>query len=89
MPETVEFEIKKQFKNYLIIVKTMSDDREKSFYNAYSKDALVLGYVMKLKIKSALYSATCCSAEDAERPNATRSEATKYYESAALPTEPQ
>ena len=43
MPETVEFEIKKQFKNYLIIVKTMSDDREKSFYNAYSKDALVLG----------------------------------------------
>ena len=51
MPETVEFEIKKQFKNYLIIVKTMSDDREKSFYNAYSKDALVLGYVMKLKIK--------------------------------------
>ena len=51
MPETVEFEIKKQFKNYLIIVKTMSDDREKSFYNAYGKDALVLGYVMKLKIK--------------------------------------
>lgn len=51
MPETVEFAIKKQFKNYLIIVKTMSDDREKSFYNAYGKDALVLGYVMKLKIK--------------------------------------
>ena len=51
MPETVEFEIKKQFKNYLIVVKTMSDDREKSFYNAYGKDALVLGYVMKLKIK--------------------------------------
>ena len=32
MSETVEFEIKKQFKNYLVIVKTMSNDREKSFY---------------------------------------------------------
>ena len=33
MSETVEFEIKNQFKNYLVIVKTMSNDREKSFYN--------------------------------------------------------
>ena len=51
MSETVEFEIKKQFKNYLVIVKTMSNDREKSFYNAYGKDALILGYVMKSKIR--------------------------------------
>lgn len=50
MSETVEFEIKKQFNNYLVIVKTMSNDREKSFYNAYGKDALILGYVMKSKI---------------------------------------
>lgn len=50
MSETVEFEIKKQFENYLVIVKTMSNDREKSFYNAYGKDALILGYVMKSKI---------------------------------------
>ena len=51
MSETIEFEIKKQFNNYLIIVKTMSNDREESFYNAYGKDALVFGYVMKSKIK--------------------------------------
>ena len=51
MSETVEFEIKKQFKNFLVIVKTMSSDREKSFYIAYGKDALVFGYVMKSKIR--------------------------------------
>ena len=51
MSETVEFEIKKQFKNYLVIVKTMSNDREKSLYDAYGKDALVFGYVMKSKIR--------------------------------------
>ena len=51
MSETVEFEIKKQFKNYLVIVKTMSEDREKSFYDTYGKDALVFGYVMKSKIR--------------------------------------
>lgn len=50
MSETVEFEIKRQFKNYLVIVKTMSNDREQSFYNAYGKDALICGYVMKSKI---------------------------------------
>ena len=51
MSETIEFEIKKQFNNYLIVVKTMSNDKEESFYNAYGKDALVFGYVMKSKIK--------------------------------------
>lgn len=51
MSETVEFEINKQFKNYIVIVKTMSKDREKGFYDAYGKDALVLGYIMKLKIR--------------------------------------
>ncbi len=51
MSETVEFEIKKQFENYLVIVKTMSNDREKSFYDAYGKDAIVFGYVMKSKIR--------------------------------------
>lgn len=51
MSETVEFEINKQFKNYIVIVKTMSENREKSFYDAYGKDALVLGYIMKLKIR--------------------------------------
>ena len=50
MSETVEFEIKNQFKNYLVIVKTMSNDREKSFYSAYGKDALIFGYIMKSKI---------------------------------------
>lgn len=50
MSETVEFEIKKQFKNYLVIVKTMSNNREKSFYDVYGKDALIFGYVMKAKI---------------------------------------
>ena len=50
MSETIEFEIKKQFNNYLIVVKTMSNDKEESFYNAYGKDALVFGYVMKSKI---------------------------------------
>lgn len=51
MSETVEFEINKQFKNYIVIVKTMSKNREKGFYDAYGKDALVFGYVMKLKIR--------------------------------------
>ena len=51
MSETVEFEIKKQFINYLIIVKTMSNDREECLYNAYGKDALVLSYVMKAQIR--------------------------------------
>lgn len=51
MSETVEFEIKNQFKNYLVIVKTMSNDREESFYNAYGKDSLVFGYIMKSKIR--------------------------------------
>ena len=50
MSETAEFEIKNQFKNYLVIVKTMSNDREKSFYSAYGKDALIFGYIMKSKI---------------------------------------
>lgn len=50
MSETVEFEIKNQFKNYLVIVKTMSNDREKSFYSAYGKDALIFGYIIKSKI---------------------------------------
>lgn len=51
MSETVEFEINKQFENYIVIVKTMSKDREKGFFDAYGKDALVLGYIMKLKIR--------------------------------------
>lgn len=51
MSETVEFEIKKKFENYIVIVKTMSKDREKTFFDAYGKDALVLGYIMKLKIR--------------------------------------
>lgn len=51
MSETVEFEIKKQFINYLIIVKTMSNDREECLYNAYGKDALILSYVIKSKIR--------------------------------------
>ena len=51
MSQTIEFEINKQFKNYIVIVKTMSKDKEKSFYDTYGKDALVFGYVMKLKIK--------------------------------------
>ena len=33
-----------------------------------------------MELLAGLEPATCCSAEDAERPNATRSEATKYYE---------
>lgn len=51
MSETVEFEIKNQFYNYLVIVKTISNDREESFYKAFGKDALVFGYVMKSKIR--------------------------------------
>ena len=51
MSETVEFEIKNQFKNYIVIVKKMSKDREKIFYETYRKDALVFGYIMKSKIQ--------------------------------------
>ena len=47
MSETVEFEINKQFKNFVVVVKNMSENREKSFYDAYGKDALVFGYIMK------------------------------------------
>ena len=43
MSETVEFEINKQFKNFVVVVKNMSENREKSFYDAYGKDALVFG----------------------------------------------
>ena len=43
MSQTVEFEMNKQLKNYIVIVKNMSEDREKSFYDAYGKDALVFG----------------------------------------------
>ena len=50
MSVTVEFEINKQFKNYIVIIKNMSEDREKSFYDSYGKDAFVFGYVMKQKI---------------------------------------
>lgn len=50
MSVTVEFEINKQFKNYIVIIKNMSEDREKSFYDAYGKDAFVFAYVMKQKI---------------------------------------
>lgn len=50
MSVTVEFEINKQFKNYIVIIKNMSEDREKSFYDTYGKDAFVFGYVMKQKI---------------------------------------
>ena len=32
MSQTVEFEMNKQLKNYIVIVKNMSEDREKSFY---------------------------------------------------------
>ena len=38
MSETVEFEINKQFKNFVVVVKNMSENREKSFYDAYGKD---------------------------------------------------
>ena len=31
MSETVEFEINKQLKNYVVVVKNMSEDREKCF----------------------------------------------------------
>lgn len=31
MSETVEFEINRQLKNYVVIVKNMSEDREKVF----------------------------------------------------------
>ena len=51
MSETVEFEINKQFKNFVVVVKNMSENREKSFYDAYGKDALVFGYIMKQKIR--------------------------------------
>ena len=51
MSETIEFEMNKQLKDYVVIVKNMSKDREKCFYDAYGKDALVFGYVMKQKIK--------------------------------------
>ncbi len=51
MSQTVEFEMNKQLKNYIVIVKNMSEDREKSFYDAYGKDALVFGYIMKQKIR--------------------------------------
>lgn len=51
MSETVEFEINKQLKNYVVVVKNMSEDREKCFYDAYGKDALVFGYIMKQKIR--------------------------------------
>lgn len=51
MSETVEFEMKKQFENYIIIVKNMSEDKETGFYDAYGDDALVFGYIMKQKIK--------------------------------------
>ena len=51
MSETIEFEINKQFGNYLVLIKTMSKDREKCFYRAYGKNALVLGYVMKATIQ--------------------------------------
>lgn len=51
MSETVEFEINKQFKNFVVEVKNMSENREKSFYDAYGKDALVFGYIMKQKIR--------------------------------------
>mgnify|MGYP000000614829 FL=1 len=55
MSETVEFEINRQLKNYVVIVKNMSEDREKSFYDAYGKDALVFGYIMKQKIRYRMF----------------------------------
>lgn len=51
MSKTVEFEINKQFEKYIVIVKNVSDNREKSFYDTYGKDALVFAYVMKQKIR--------------------------------------
>ncbi len=58
MSETIEFEMNKQFKDYVIIVKNMSKDKEKYFYDTYGKDALVFGYVMKQKIR---YRSFCVS----------------------------
>lgn len=51
MSATVEFEINKQFQNYIVLIKNMSKDKEKCFYDAYGKNALVFGYIMKLKIR--------------------------------------
>ena len=51
MNQTMEVEINKEFENYIVIYKTMSDDRTKGFYRVYGKDAIVFAYLLKLKIR--------------------------------------
>lgn len=51
MNQTMEVEINKEFENYIVIYKTMSDDRTKGFYRVYGKNAIVFAYLLKLKIR--------------------------------------
>ena len=51
MNQTMEAEINKEFENYIVIYKTMSEDRTKGFYRVYGKDAIVFAFLLKLKIR--------------------------------------